>query len=330
MRILVSRTDRLGDVALTLPLCGLLKDRLRATVVFLGRAYTRPVLAASAAVDEVVEWDEAARVRPGELLRRVQADVALHVFPRAPIAWGALVAGVPRRIGTTHRWYHWPTCNVREPLERRGSSLHEAQLNVRLARTLLPAADLALTPAALAPYAALTPQVGVPATVAPLLAGDRFVLVVHPKSLGSAREWPLACWRALVDALPPARYRVLVTGSAAEGAAMRGWLDALPAHVHDLTGRLALDELLAVLAAADGVVAASTGPLHLAALLGTPTLGLFAAVRPVHAGRWGPIGARADVLEAPAGAATLAAISPAAVRSCVEAWRARSGHGPFR
>ena len=93
---------------------------------------------------------------------------------------------------------------------------------------------------------------------------NRFALVVHPKSLGSAREWPLARWRALVDALPSDRYRVLVTGSAAEGAAMRAWLGALPAHAHDLTGRLSLDELLAVLAAADGVVAASTGPIAVA------------------------------------------------------------------
>ncbi len=318
MRILVSRTDRLGDVALTLPLCGLLKHRLGATVVFLGRDYTRPVLEASAAVDEVLEWDgvaDASLARRREALRAARADVALHVFPRAAVAWAALAARVPRRVGTTHRWYHWLTCNVREPLERRASPLHEAQLNVRLARTLLPAADLALAPDALAPYAALAPRVPVPVWAAPLVGGDRSSLVVHPKSLGSAREWPLARWRALVDALPADRYRVLVTGSAQEGAAMRGWLDALPAHAHDLTGRLSLAELLAVLAAADGVVAASTGPLHLAALLGTPTLGLFAPVRPVHAGRWAPIGTRAEVLEA-----QMDAISPASVAARVEAW----------
>ncbi len=329
MRILVSRTDRLGDVALTLPLCGLLKARLGATVVFLGRGYTRPVLEASGAVDEILDWDVAAAAgfaARRDFVRAARADVALHVFPRAPLAWAALAAGVPRRVGTTHRWYHWPTCNVREPLERRASPLHEAQLDVRLARTLLPAADLALAPDALAPYAALTPRAPVPPAVAPLLARDRFALVVHPKSFGSAREWPPDRWRALVDALPPERYRVLVTGSAAEGAAMRAWLDALPPHAHDLTGRLTLAELLAVLAAAGGVVAASTGPLHLAALLGTRTLGLFSPVRPVHAGRWGPIGPRAEVLEAPPGppaaGGALDGISAGAVRTRVAAWAA--------
>ena len=300
-RVLVSRTDRLGDVALTLPLCGLLKERLGATVAFLGRAYTRPLLEASGAVDEVLDWDLVAGeslARRREFVRAARADVVLHVFPRASIAWAALAAGVPRRVGTTHRWYHWPTCNVREPLERRGSPLHEAQLDVRLARALLPASDLALPAAALAPYARLAPRAAVPDAVTPLLAPDRFALVVHPRSSGSAGEWPLEHWRALVEGLDPGRFRVLVTGSAAEGAAMRPWLDALPAHAHYLTGRLTLAELIAVLARAGGIVAASTGPLHVAALLGRHALGLYAAARPVHAGRWGPIGPRAEVLEA--------------------------------
>ncbi|HEY0777763.1 MAG TPA: glycosyltransferase family 9 protein [Gemmatirosa sp.] len=319
MRILVSRTDRLGDVALTLPLCGLLKARLDATVVFLGRVYTRPLLEASDAVDEVLDWDGVADAPLGvrrDFIRAARADVVLHVLPRAGVAWSALAARVPRRVGTTHRWYHWPTCNVREPLERRASPLHEAQLNVQLARTLLPAADLARGVGELAGWAGLAARVAVPAAVVPLLAPDRFALVVHPGSSGSAGEWPLARWRALVDALAPERFRVLVTGSSAEGDAMRPWLEALPGHAHDLTGRLGLAELIAVLAAAGGIVAASTGPLHVGALLGRHALGLYATVRPVHAGRWGPLGPRAEVVEGDA----VAAIPVDAVRARVERW----------
>lgn len=335
-RVLVSRTDRLGDVALTLPLCGLLKARLGATVVFLGRRYTRPVLDACEAVDEVLEWEGGTAREAAAVVRAARVDTVLHVFPRAPLAWGALRARVPTRIGTARRWYHWPTCTVREPVARRGSALHEAQLDVQLARTLLPAADLALAPNELAAFAALAPRVPVPPAAAALLAPDRFTLVVHPRSLGSAREWPLAHWAALVAALPAERFRVLVSGSAAEGVSMRDWLAALPAHAHDLTGRLGLAELIAVLAAADGAVAASTGPLHLAALLGTRALGLFSSRRPMHPGRWGPIGPRAEVLAAtapcpacaaargpaPAGCTCLDAVAPAAVRARVEAWAA--------
>ncbi|HZF67741.1 MAG TPA: glycosyltransferase family 9 protein, partial [Gemmatirosa sp.] len=280
-RILVSRTDRIGDVVLTLPLCGLLKAELGATVIALGRRYTRPVLEACDAVDEVLEWDDAA---PGgarrALLASARADTILHVFPRRAIAVDAWRSRIPTRVGTSRRAYHWLTCNRLERLSRRGSALHEAQLDVQLARGLLPRVDHTL--AELAPYGRLVPRVPVPADVAPLLAPDRFTLVVHPRSLGSGREWPLAAWSALVAALPAARFRVLVTGSRDEGAALAPWLATLPAHAHDVTGRVSLPELVALLAAADGVIAAGTGPLHVAAAAGARALGLFPPVRPIH------------------------------------------------
>ncbi len=334
-RVLVSRTDRIGDVVLTLPLCGLLRETLGATVVFLGRAYTRPVLEAADAVDEVLAWDDAAPPAARRaLVAAARADAVLHAFPRPGVAAAAWRAGVPLRVGTSRRWYHWLTCNRLEPLARRDSPWHEAQLNVRLARALLPRVDHAL--AELAPYGRLTPRVPPPPALAPLLAPDRFNLVVHPRSLGSAREWPLASYRALVDRLPPARFRVLVTGSADEGAAMAGWLAALPPHAHDVTGRLSLAELVAVLAAADGVVAASTGPAHLAAAAGARTLALFPPVRPIHPGRLAPRGPRAEVRVAPApcaacgggapgaACACMEAIPPAAVQARVEAWAAEA------
>ena len=117
MRVLVSRTDRIGDVVLTLPLCALLRERLGAEVVVLGRRYTRAVLEASPQVDATLDWDDAEKLdqeRQGEFLKEVRADAMLHVFPRPDIARAALVAGIPLRIGTSHRWYHWLTCNALE------------------------------------------------------------------------------------------------------------------------------------------------------------------------------------------------------------------------
>jgi ADP-heptose:LPS heptosyltransferase len=330
--VLVSRTDRIGDVVLTLPLCGLLREALGATVVFLGRPYTRPVLEAADAVDEVLDWDDGApAAERRRLVAAARADAVVHAFPRPRVAVAALAAGVPVRVGTSRRWYHWLTCNRLESLARRDSPWHEAQLNVRLARALLPRVDQPLD--ALVGLGRLTPRVAPPAAVAPLLAPDRFVLVVHPRSAGHGREWPLAAWARLVAALPAERYRVLVTGSAAEGEGMAGWLRALPPHAHDVTGRLTLAELVAVLARADGMVAAGTGPVHVAAAAGARTLGLFPPVRPIHPGRWAPLGARAESLTAaaacaahgsgaPAGAACacMAAIAPEAVLARVRAW----------
>ena len=319
VRIIVSRTDRIGDVVLTLPLCALLRSQLGATVVVLGRAYTRPLLEASQHVDEVLDWDAVSDADPAaqrDFLRSARADAIVHVFPRPDIARAALAARIPLRIGTSHRWFHWLTCNALEHFSRRRSELHEAQLNVRLARRLLGQVIPSL--AELAALTRIAPRVRLPDHVSTRLRDDRFRLVLHPGSSGSAREWPLAQWKVLAESLDPARVQLLVTGSAAEGTARREWMASLPAGVVDLTGQLDLAELIALLARADGLVAASTGPLHMAAAVGVHALGLFAATPPIHPGRWAPLGPRAEVLVAPG--AEVSAVSAAEVRGRVEVW----------
>lgn len=331
MRILVSRTDRIGDVVLTLPLCALLKTTLGAEVVVLGRAYTRPVLEASPHVDEILEWDAAEQA--GESARRAllasaRADAVLHVFPRAAIARAALAAGIPQRIGTSHRWYHWLTCNQLEHFSRKRSALHEAQLDIRLARPLL--GDGMPSLEALAPLTQLSPLVSLGSGIERLLDDSRTIVVIHPGSGGSAREWPLEHWKGLVESLDSARVQVVVTASGDEAARLRPWLATLPAHVVNMTGQLGLAELIALFARVDGVIAASTGPLHVAAGAGAHALGLFPPTPPIHPARWAPLGPRAEWLTAPVACASHAqsgatcacmrAISVDAVRRRVIAW----------
>lgn len=332
-RILVSRTDRIGDVVLTLPLCALLRERLGATILFLGRAYTRPVLEASDAVDETIDWDSAGpspRARR-ELLEAARADVVIHAFPRREIARAAREARIPVRIGTGRRWYHWLDCTRLEHFSRRRSTLHEAQLNVRLARHLLGGGTPSLE--TLAGYTGLRPRVALPDAVAALVDAGRVNVALHPMSHGSAREWPLERWRELARSLDPARFRLFVTGSAEEGVALREWLGTLPPHVADLTGRLSLAEMIALLARLDGFVAASTGPLHVAAATGIHALGLFAPTPPIHPGRWAPLGPRAEWIAADEPCAAcregrkdctcLLSVQVSTVRDRVLAWSAR-------
>ncbi|MCB0778620.1 MAG: hypothetical protein KDC03_03595, partial [Flavobacteriales bacterium] len=56
------------------------------------------------------------------------------------------------------------------------------------------------------------------------------------------------------------------------------------------------DQLIALIGASDALVAASTGPLHIAAASGKRAIGLFAPRRPIHPGRWAPLGPDAHAL----------------------------------
>ncbi|HTR30267.1 MAG TPA: glycosyltransferase family 9 protein [Puia sp.] len=291
---IISRTDAIGDVVLTLPVAGVLRSLYPASrILFLGRSYTEEVVRCCEHIDGFLNWDEWQSLPPAEAARAMAAtgaDCIVHVFPRRGIARIARMARIKERIGTTNRVYHWLYCNVRVPLSRKNSPDHEAQLNLRLL-TPLGAKERYSLPE-IAGYYGLTRLPPLPASVASLPAPDRFNLILHPKSRGNGREWGLENFRQLIGLLPQERYRLFLTGSAAEGQLLTALTAEFPFLI-DLTGRLSLGEFVAFIAAADGLVASGTGPLHLAAALGIHALGLFPPMRPIHPGRWAPVGVRA-------------------------------------
>lgn len=284
---IISRTDAIGDVVLTLPMAGVLRQLYPdARILFLGRAYTEEVVKASEHIDGFLNWDEC------KSLAAANADTIIHVFPNKHIARLAKKAHIKERIGTTNRIYHWWTCNRLVKLSRRHSPLHEAQLNLQLLRPL--GAKDEYTLEEIGSYYGLTRLTPLPAEIAALIDPQRFNLVLHPKSRGSAREWGLDNFRELIRLLPQDHFKIFITGTAAEGELVRSLFGEFP-FLTDLTGRLSLGQLMSFLSRTDGLVAASTGPLHLAAAVGINAMGIYPPIRPMHPGRWAPIGPKAKV-----------------------------------
>ncbi|WP_400193447.1 glycosyltransferase family 9 protein [Hymenobacter sp. B81] len=334
---LVSRTDAIGDLVLTLPLCGWLKQQFPGCrVVLLGRDYTRAVAAACPAIDAFLSDDELRKQSEAQqvaTLRDLRADVCLHVFPSRRLAALAQRADIPLRIGTRSRWFHWLSCNRLVALSRRHSPLHEAQLNLLLLRPL----GLSSVPTLpeLVLLGGLVPTETLRAETAALLRREwpgQLNIILHPRSRGHGREWGLAHFGDLARALHARGHRVLVTGTQAEGDSLREWLTEHAAVLTDMTGRLDLPQFLAFIGAADGLVASGTGPLHLAAALGRHALGLFPPMRPIHPGRWAPLGPRAEflVIDQPncqecrtdaAACRCIKALEPALVLARVLAWQ---------
>lgn len=300
--ILISRTDAIGDVLLTLPLAGLLRERLPSCrIALLCSAYTRPVVQCCEHIDEIVDWStleqlpEPERV---ERLRAVGADAVVHVFPRADIARAAWKAKIRTRIGTTHRLYHFRYCNKLIGLGRKKSPFHEAVLNIMLAQSLFSGAVPAVSD--LWRYSGLTRIPPLPERVRALLPHDKKTIVLHPKSRGSAAELAPEQWKRLTELLCDDRLNIVMTGTAEEGHFIRTVLQP-DLCVRDASGQMSLAELIAFLRECRGLVAASTGPLHIASALGIHALGLYPSHPPLHPGRWGPIGLQAEVLSATVG-----------------------------
>jgi ADP-heptose:LPS heptosyltransferase len=302
-RIIISRTDSIGDVMLTLPLCGWLKKHIPGcTVIFLGRSYTRGIAEACQHIDAFVDWDALKHETPAaqvEELAAHSADCIIHVFPRKEILWLAKRAGIPMRIASGHRIHALTKCNKLVFFSRKNSDLHESQLNFKLLKPLgIPdSIDLDEVPA----YYGFHPTDSTSPAVASALANGRGrrLVVLHPLSKGSAVDWPVERYRELSASLPAEEFALFITGTSDEGERIRARGGIEGAHVYDTTGKFDLGELISFIDQCDVLVAASTGPLHIAAALGKHAVGLYSPKRPIHPGRWSPVGQHAFVICAP-------------------------------
>jgi ADP-heptose:LPS heptosyltransferase len=115
-------------------------------------------------------------------------------------------------------------------------------------------------------------------------------------SKGSALNWSLHQYQALASLLPAAEFNIYITGTEEEGMRIRQGFQ-FDEHIIDVSGKLSLPQLIAFISSCDTLVAASTGPLHIASAVDIHAIGLYPSKRPMHPGRWMPLGGKASYLE---------------------------------
>lgn len=298
--VIISRTDSIGDVVLTLPVAGFVKQRWpQCRVVFLGAEYTHSIVDCCPDVDQFVSWTTLKDKSLDEQVMAFEdlnADTILHVFPNKAVARIAKKAGIANRVGTSHRIFHWTTCNRLVNFSRKNSDLHESQLNLMLLKPFIDSLNPTLAQTAeklhfTAPQ--LSPE------LAQMIDTQRFSLILHPKSKGSAREWGVENFARLIELLPEERFQIFISGTQAEGDLVRhSLIESYQDRITDITGKMSLADFTAFIARCDALVAASTGPLHIAAVSGTNAIGIYPPMRPIHPGRWRPLGKKVKVFVA--------------------------------
>lgn len=290
MNILLVRPDGIGDEILCLPVASALRLLAPgAKISFLSSDYAAPVLEHHPDVDEVRTVTGRERFEDLVALFRRGVDAAIFLKPFRRLMLAAFVARVPNRVATGYRWYS-VLANKRVYEHRSNFSKHESEYNLGLLRGL----DLAPGPAR-PPFLVLTEEErqwaqgrtsGLPA---------RRVLV-HPGGL-SSRRWRVEHYRTLVHRLISEGLGVILTGSAAEGEYFRDAAaktdpkdQMLSSEILDLMGALTVRQFMAVIGTSHTVVSGSTGPAHMAAALGVPTVSLFDPRRNQLPVRWQPLG----------------------------------------
>ncbi|MBQ9407165.1 MAG: glycosyltransferase family 9 protein [Desulfovibrio sp.] len=167
---------------------------------------------------------------------------------------------------------------------------HEVENFLALGRVLFPHLT-GLPQLTLPPSPEVAPQL-----LAEVRASGRPVyLHMWPAGLhAELKEWPASSWANLARELHRQGLRVYLTGSSGDAARTAAFLQAFPhCGARSLAGKVSLRGLAGLFAEAAGVVSVNTGTMHLAALVGAPTVGLHG---PTNPRRWGPVGAHVRAL----------------------------------
>ncbi|MFH1313150.1 MAG: glycosyltransferase family 9 protein [Candidatus Eisenbacteria bacterium] len=301
-RYIVVRTDRIGDLILSLPVAEAIKEsHPGAEVYYVTSPRTSEIARACPYVDGVIEYDETSGgirqvLKLARAVKSLKAETVLILRPTFRVAVALVLAGVRRRVGTAYRLYSF-LFNRPVKEHRKFAEQHEAEYNLSCVRVVL---DLKKR--------SHTPVIGVDES-AESFARDAIdqrglqhkgFVIVHPGSGGSARNLTLRSFAKLADMVESEfALRVLVTAGEDEIPLVDEMDNHRSGESLRLTGIPRLLDLAAVIAQAKLFVSGSTGPMHLAAAMGTPTLSFFSPVRSCSPRRWGPIGGTASIVMPP-------------------------------
>ena len=259
-RIAILRLRSLGDCVLTTPALDILKR-------------FRPDLCLAIFVEnrfrEIFEGNpDLAEIHAPELasVRRFRPQLCLNLHGGTRSAWMTEFSGARYRAGFRHYRQQF-VYNVAIP---RAQDILRVERKVHTAEHLASAVFFLGAPAVEIPRAKLFP-----AGRTPSLADSR-TAVVHAVAALPEKSWPAAHFLAVADHLAQGGYSPVFIGGAAD--------DLTPFHRYP-TLQSSLSELKSLLASAALFVGNDSGPAHMAAAFGVPSVVVFG---PSDPGIWGP------------------------------------------
>lgn len=287
--ILVVNVNWLGDVIFSSPVFRALKTAYPgARLSCLAVPRVKDVLECVPFIDEVIVYDEDGRHKGpfgkaglAYQLRRRRFDAAFLLHKSLTRALLVYLAGIPQRIGyDTKKRGMLLTHAVPYPCETKTHRL-DYYLNIVESFGVRPASRMA----ELRVDQAADEEVGL--MLAEHSIGQRdFVVVLNPGGNWDLKRWPGESFVKLLKRLcagSDPEVKIILTGAQSDAGLTGDMIARIPqrnGRVMDLAGKMGLKHLIALMARADIVVSADSGPLHIANSVGTDTIGLFGPTRP--------------------------------------------------
>lgn len=301
-KILVTRTDRIGDLVLTTPLFEALREKFPkahlAALVFLEH---REIVQGNPYLDEVILYDKKGSERGlwgqfcfSQKLRSKRFDVVIHGHGTNRMHLAGWLAGIPTRIGYARR-APWALTHVRRYNKKEGEKQEAAYLF-----ELLELLDI-LPPKEIKPFFPVSDREE--RSLENLLEfhkvpRDRPWVVLNPSASDITKMWPAERFAELVTRIEEDRSCVFFAiGTTKDGAIIEKLKQNTQIPVYDLSGRLSLGMLGVLLKKSALLISNDSGPVHIAAAVGTPVVSIFGRYEPgLGPKRWHPLGKNSHVV----------------------------------
>ncbi len=290
--ILIVRTDRIGDVILSIPVAALIKKHSPQTkVTFLVKDYTKPLIEKNKFIDGTI----ALKAKRGKIplvlnaaMLKNKFDACIVTYPTFKIALILFLAGIETRIGTGYRWYSF-LFNKKVYEHRKYGERHELEFNIRLLDQLgitgnvtEENVEFGINPSkkTIEKVKSELKSLGVTFT--------KPVVIIHPGSSGSSIDLPVHKMKEIIEWLSKENVETIITGSADEKELCESLVVNNSGTIINTAGKFDLENLMALIDLSDIMIANSTGPIHIAAALGKHVVGFYPKIPSCAPKRWGP------------------------------------------
>lgn len=304
-RVVVRGTNWVGDSLMTVPALRALRRVLpEAHITLATRPGTKGIFSDADFIDDLLIYDRKSAFSVVPQIRewrKRKFDLALLFQNAFEAAFIPFFAGVPIRLGyATESRQTLLTHPL--PLPDWRSSRHEVfyylYLVTALEQLLYESSSICEQP----PDASIEISDQRRSEAVELLRAhgvseEESVVAICPGSINSrAKRWPSAAYAMLADRLIDAQRKVLLIGSRDEVDVSNEVVGRMRNRPTVLTGKTTLDQITSVLSAVDLIVTNDTGPAHIGAALGRPTIVIFGPTNPLTTRPFSPT---AEILRHP-------------------------------
>lgn len=303
-KILLIRTDRIGELLLTSPAMRAIRHSFpNAEITIIVRPSSAGIVEGSPYIDSIIKFDVEGinsgfigKLKFFGMIKKSRFDLAVIFNPSKFFNILTFLAGIPIRVGYNRKLGFLLSHRMED--RKYLCEKHEIEYNLDLVRLVGMGTDDKT------PYFPLDDSLE--EAVRSIFKNygidpNGLLVAVHPATTNPEKMWPLDRIAQLSDRMiDEFKAKIILIGGKEEAQIAEEVKAKMKNGVLDLTGRLSLKELGSILKRCAFLISNDSGPVHIAVAVGTPTIVFFGEDRPGGSSkRWGPYGKGHSIISKP-------------------------------